>query len=116
MVVVKKQSPPTHKRKGRIIKPGFTSHVVEKVTPIFIKRVMVLRISGDEDIRLAIVVIIAGRNPHVGLLDSILTAGDAFHQRLLSELTVPLVSIKIVKAGIVGDQNVRSSVTVQVLE
>src|SRR5882672_2756872 len=106
VVEIQKHGSPAHIRMGGVVQPGFSGHIVEHVTLIFIESVMVVGIRRDENVGLAIVVVVSDRQSHVGLLGSITAAGNAPRQRVFLEFPVTLVVVEVVEAGIVGHQDV----------
>src|ERR1700682_250018 len=99
VVEIQKHGSPTHIRMGGVVQPGFSGHVVEHVTLIFVESVVIVGIRRDKNVGFAIVVVVSDRQSHVGLLRSVTAARNAPRQRVFLEFPVTLVVVEVVEAG-----------------
>ena len=81
-----------------------------------VQHVRVVREVRDVDVVAAVVVVIADRHAHVGLLAARLVEGGPRRVADVLERTVALVAIEVVRRGVVGDEQVEPAVVVEVEE
>src|SRR3954471_1985925 len=116
VIKIQKHGSPTHIRMSCVVKPGFPSYVIEHFTLIFVEGVVIVRIRRDENVGLAIVVVVANSQPHVGLFGSVAAAGDTPRQRVFLEFSITLVVVEVVETRIIGHENVRTTIAIEVLK
>ncbi len=84
------------------------------VSIISIQRHVLIAEVADGDAHATLVLEVADRKPHVGLLNAILAEGYARLRSDLLEVTVTLIAIKIVRLPIIGDKEINLAVIVKV--
>ena len=71
---------------------------------------------GDEQVHLSIIVHVAHRQAHVGLLNTLVVVGNSRCRSYLLEGSVTLVVIEVVWIGIVQDDDIGSAVAIEIFE
>ena len=77
VVVIEKTRPPPQGADARAAKGRTEARVGEKSPAIIVvERVVVVREIGDEEIEIAVAIVVTGRDAHAGLLAAILAEGS----------------------------------------
>src|SRR6185369_5461456 len=79
-----------------------------------IKRVVFVGEVADEDVELAVVIIIAGGHAHAALLAAILVDGGARAEANLFERAVAFVSVVEVWRRVVGNKDVDQTIVIEI--
>src|SRR5262245_27705891 len=116
VVVVQEDRAPSEKRHGNLLKSGLPGYVAKELSLVPEQRVMVFGVGGNEQIRSAVVVGVADGNSHIRLFYAIGTAGDPHRERVLFEFASAQIAVKIVEASVIGDEDIRTAVSIQVLK
>src|SRR6185369_1685376 len=79
-----------------------------------IKRVVFVGEVSDEDVKLAVVIIIAGGHAHAALLAAVLVDGGAGAEANLFERAVSFVSVVEIRRRVVGDKDVDQTIVIEI--
>jgi hypothetical protein len=115
VVVVDKSGAPAQEREACLGKAGAITYIGKAgVAVVVVEHLVVVRKVGVEDIELAVVVVISHGQPHRSYFASVLVDGKARIVTGVLKSPVALVDIEIVRRRVVGHQQIRLAVVVDV--